>query len=232
MTRRGRKGRPHATRSPLGLRLLLPVSCLGCDQESDWICDTCRKNLEQPRPNQCVACGKAGRDGLCARCRTNLKVDGVTCMLAYRDPAVRRLIYAVKFGGAIDGLTFFATVYGSRLLRHLPDADWCVCPIPLSRERVRERGFNQALVLSEQLGWPFEIRELLVRQRHTRPQAELDGQDRARNVRGAFRVTDRVPPLVLLVDDVITTGATLRAAAGCLRRAGAKTIWAVTIAHG
>ncbi len=115
------------------------------------------------------------------------------------------------------------------------DDDYVVVPIPLSVERLRQRGFNQAGLLSHNLAEQGQctIWTDLIRIRTTAAQAELGLKERQRNVRGAFRVSKRpAPKRVVLVDDVVTTGATLTQACRALKKAGTEEVWAVTIAHG
>lgn len=225
----------HRPGNGLLARLFLPIECLGCGKETDWVCADCQRELVITRPTICVICGKAGLDGLCDRCRTETGLAGVVSLLPYRYPPVQRLVRAVKFAGQFDGLLFFTEAFGRKILKRIPDDSWTLAPVPLSKERQRQRGFNQAQLLAEHLSknsqWP--IWRGLKRTRHTAAQAELSAKERAKNMRGAFIVEGgTAPELVILVDDVITTGSTICAAARALKKAGSKTIWAVTIAHG
>lgn len=111
-------------------------------------------------------------------------------------------------------------------------------PVPLHQRRRRTRGFNQSELLAEYLGLYFRIpivKQALMRIKNTRPQIELENDEERRiNISGAFAVTDREAvknKTAILVDDVVTSGATLREAAQTLRRAGARTVWAVAIAR-
>lgn len=111
---------------------------------------------------------------------------------------------------------------------HLPRPDALV-PVPLHRGRLRSRGYDQALELARPLGHRLGvpvIDEVLRRQRPTAPQSRLDAAKRRRNLRGAFKLARNavLPGHVVLVDDVMTTGATLHAAANVLRRAGVQRI--------
>jgi len=145
------------------------------------------------------------------------------------------MVLALKYQGRISLAPFLAENMGTELLRrpeHLP-ADLIV-PVPLHPVRLRERTFNQAELLaralSKKLAVPCES-DLLIRCRSTRPQAELNRQERTRNVRGAFdlRGEARVKGLrILLVDDVFTTGSTAEACARLLKSAGARTVVVVT----
>lgn len=110
-------------------------------------------------------------------------------------------------------------------------------PVPLHRRRERERGYNQALLLSRRLerAWGVPVAAgVLVRRGITAPQADLDAPARRRNVRGAFAVTNPEAIFgrhVVLVDDVLTTGATAGECARCLLRAGASTVGVLTVAR-
>jgi ComF family protein len=117
---------------------------------------------------------------------------------------------------------------------HLP-AD-VIVPVPLHTRRLRERGYNQAALLSTELGKRVGLPVLenaLIRIRDTSPQVDLSAEERKQNVRGAFhcpddQLTDRS---VLLVDDVYTTGATLESCSLALKRQGVRTVWALTLAR-
>ncbi len=217
-------------------QLLLPIECLACRQEGQWICQPCRNQLTITPAAICAICGKAGENGICLKCSQQTGVDGIVCLFNYRQTAIKRLVKNVKFGGQTDAARFFVRCYGNELVRRLPHPIAALAPIPLSKERHRERGFNQAQVLASELAVRIdgEIWDGLVRCRATAAQAELNREARRENVKNAFalKADSNTPESVILVDDVVTTGSTLGAAARVLRKSGCKTIWAVTIAHG
>jgi len=111
-------------------------------------------------------------------------------------------------------------------------------PVPLHRQRLRQRGFNQALILAHGISERFSVPLLydnLTRLRSTRPQVELSGHERTENVKGAFglaRPSEVRDKRILLIDDVFTTGATMNSCAKVLRRAGAKDVVALAVARG
>jgi ComF family protein len=121
-------------------------------------------------------------------------------------------------------------------IRMLTDID-VVMPVPLHPQRLRQRGFNQALLLAHGMSIRFGITldpNNLIRVRPTRPQVELSGQERIKNVAGAFGI--RSPEIilnkhVLLIDDVYTTGATMNECAGVLKKAGADQVTVCTLAR-
>ena len=213
---------------------ILPINCLGCAEESDWICGECRKTLRLHNPELCF-CGKAADDGLCDKHRTELGLDGLTTLWPYKEPAVRELIGAIKYRGLTDGVTWLSENYQRPVLARLPRGEWVVTAIPLSKDRQRSRGFNQSELIGRALAEPvYDYRSLLVRTRDTQPQAKLNRLKRHKNVARAFkmRLHSELPDQVILIDDVITTGSTLAACAKVLRKAGVQKIWALTIAHG
>lgn len=142
-------------------------------------------------------------------------------------PPVDLLVKHLKFGAQLPLAAAFASVLLERLRRRLPGNIDMVMPVPLSAERLAERGFNQALEiarpLARALGLPLAATACL-RVRDTVPQSTLALPERQGNMRGAFAVCERAAIAgrqILVIDDVMTTGHTLDALAACLKRHGA-----------
>jgi ComF family protein len=211
---------------------VLPSLCPGCGVGADplrLLCEPCRASI----PRLSIP--------LCARC---LAREGhpVGC-LAHPDHAVwSAWVYDERAALVVQALKYqdrprLAESLGAELAHALPtalDAD-AIVELPLHRARERERGYNQAARLADALSFSIGVPRLpraVARVRATRPQARLGARARRRNVAGAFRV-ERPDCMkgrrVLVVDDVMTTGATLEACLGALARAGAHPI-GVTLA--
>lgn len=161
-----------------------------------------------------------------------------TVLLSYGDPVVRAAVHEAKYHGSEHALALLAKVL-AEYLREGEDAKLGkvrIVPIPLSRERERERRFNQAHEVvaraAKELGMDVEA-DLLVRLRDTVSQVSLPRERREENMRGAFAAARSADPSCsyILVDDVVTTGATLQAAIDALIEAGAKHIIPLALTH-
>ena len=237
-------------------QLLLPAECLLCRALLSFrdchrvVCDVCRHRWRPVRAPWCGRCAQP--EPLFGRCR--LCADWPAALVRARtavwlDAGARDAVHALKYGG----LPRIAADLASAMVSlDLPgrEAAWLV-PVPLGPGRLRERGYNQSERLARALSrrWNRPVVELLARTRDTVTQTALTPEARLANVAGAFALrtgdcglrsdggkfksTIRNPqsaierPLVL-VDDVLTTGATLAEAARALERAGARTVLAVT----
>lgn len=213
------------------LRSLLASRCLVCREpgaDSRHLCACCSAALPW-MPHACSRCAQplVSADPVCGRClRRAPPLDTVIAAFDYRFP-VDRLLPRFKFhrdlaAGALLGTCLARATAGVAR----PDA---LVPVPLHVARLRERGYDQALELARVLArlHALPLRpDLLQRIRATAPQSRLDAKARRRNLRRAFAAASsaEVPAHVVLVDDVMTTGATLHAAAHALRRAGVRRV--------
>jgi ComF family protein len=178
----------------------------------------------------CACCGRQLEDGVrtCPACaERSLPLAQVRAPLRYAEPT-STLIHQMKYEGFFALAAPLAEFMVIAWPRWEPAVDLLV-PIPLHGRRQRRRGYNQSALLAHHLGRAVGVpvdAGALQRDRHTRPQVELNPQERQENVRGAFsaqpaRVSGRV---VLLIDDVFTTGATMSAAAEALIDVGARAV--------
>jgi ComF family protein len=206
---------------------VFPPRCLLCGApgaENRDLCDGCAADL--PRNRVC-----------CARCALPLKTAAALCgECIKREPPFAATFAPFEYAHPLDlllvRLKFSRNLAAGRVLVQLAldalaecevSVPQAIVPVPLHRDRLRERGYNQALELARPLAAALGVpmRELLVRRRATTPQSDLDAAVRRRNVRGAFDpIAEELPAHVALVDDVMTTGTTIRECARVLRRAG------------
>lgn len=213
------------------LGALWPARCLACGERGQRgrdVCDACAKALPWSR----IACPTCALPlpipvPACGAClRRSPPLNAVHAAFVYARP-LDRLLPRFKFHGDLAaGRLLGQWMVDAFIALPRPGA---VIPVPLHRTRLRDRGYDQALELAKPIARAFAlplVRDALLRHRPTAPQSELDARARRRNVRNAFAVADRLrlPAHVVLVDDVMTTGATLHAAAKALRRAGVQRI--------
>lgn len=191
----------------------------------------------------CRGCGapfehEIGENAECGACLSNpLGLDEVRAAAVY-DDATHKLIVGLKHGDRTD-LTPLLGGWLKRTASHLLTSKTVVVPVPLHSRRLFHRRYNQSGLLAKfiaQAAGSVFAPQLIVRHRHTRPQQSLSADARQRNVSGAFvvpreKMKDIQGANILLVDDVLTTGATLKACGRALRGAGADQIRAVVLAR-
>lgn len=204
-------------------------SCFVCRGGARGIlCGACETELPQLPAELCPRCALASPGGaVCGRCLSQPPhYDATVAALAYAFPA-DVLVHALKFRGELA----LAPLLGELVLQKIQNQSVdCVVPVPLSPQRLRGRGYNQAVEIARHVKPKQLDISLCVRSRDTPPQTDLSIDERRRNVRGAFRCTrDLAGARVALVDDVMTTGATLDELAATLKRAGAARVvnWVV-----
>ncbi|MBI4132447.1 MAG: ComF family protein [Candidatus Sungbacteria bacterium] len=222
------------------LDLVFPKYCAGCGTEGSFCCAACRLRLITRVP-ACPVCGRRNFTGiLCDACSERLPLRRFLAPFSYRDPLVRELIHAYKYRGARELSAFFADELASFFSAYAirPPGPALLVPIPLHRSRERERGFNQARLLANDLGkrLGLPVADALRRMRANEPQVSTDSfKKRYANVAGVFRVADQAAVAgrtAILIDDVSTSGATLGEAARVLRKADCRTVWGAVIAKG
>lgn len=216
--------------------LLFPdgVKCIVCGREMHesryGICDKCKLELNE---NFCSRCGrhKVGIGDFCAECaRRSVDFDEARSSVNYVG-AARDIVRRLKFGGA----RYLAGAMSEYMLDTLMFTDWeydCFTFVPMESKRKRKRGYNQAQALAEAVSskTTTPCYPLLEKIKSTPNQARLGREERLKNPVGAFKAVGNVPNHVVLVDDVMTTGATASECAKILKRNGAKIVYLLTFA--
>lgn len=229
-----------------GVDLLFPWSCFACGADAgEPICEACLAGVHWMSGGaSCPRCGlpyASGPDHPCARCTRHPPAFGSVRAVARYEPRseaedpLGRAIRAFKYGERRGVGRFLGRLLAERCPFDAAEYD-VIVPIPLDLHRLRDRGFNQAMVLARALSRRFSrpIVRLLRRTRSTVPQVGLDERTRRANLRRAFGVDDPVAARgrrILLVDDVVTTGTTVEACARALLSAGAKSADVVALAR-
>ena len=213
------------------LDLLFPPRCAACGSVGWPLCGPCTDRVAVITPPWCERCGRPWEEPLlsCVDCPPK-PIDAARSPFLYEGP-LARAIKGMKFSGWHALGSHLAGAMAEVAGELLP-ADM-VTWVPLSRRRRARRGFDQAEVVARALGARLDVpvRPLLRRTRDTSAQARKGGAERRRALEGAFVAREDVGGRILLVDDVLTTGATAAASARTLRRAGAARVSVLTAAR-
>lgn len=214
-----------------------PPVCAVCGSPGHPLCLNCREKIQFISGKVCSVCGAPihGNMEICYDCDKKRPVYDAMRNLAFYGGVIRECVHALKYQNNRSLGKYF-----SELLLPVVDKEtWqidIVVPVPLSRERYKERGYNQAAAIAHPLAlglgkryFPFGLEQV----KDTRSQVGLSAEERRLNVVGAF---EAIPELVnrkniLLVDDVMTTGATMESSAKALKCAGSGDVYCITIAR-
>ena len=231
------------------LDLVYPRTCVGCLQRVDapqgYLCHDCIAGnlfITLPFCERCgfPVCGRIDHAYTCNQCVEHPPVFDQACSAVRYEGVLREAIHAFKYQQAVwlqeDLVDFLEALYHAHCGTNTFDA---VVPVPLHRRRHRNRGFNQAELLAKSLAKRINtpiILKKLVRIRYTESQTRLSAPARLQNLKGAFAVKEATDlagiKQVILVDDVMTTGATISECARALKRAGVERVVALTLARG
>ncbi|NTW67273.1 MAG: ComF family protein [Nitrospirae bacterium] len=231
------------------LDLLLPAPCSFCrapvaDSGIPRFCSQCWLELSPVQGPVCPCCGRpfGSQESLahspeheCLTCRTDPPHFDQALAAGLFEGPLREAIHVYKYR-PVRSLGKHLAAWMAEQVRMTVHLDLTM-PVPLHRKRLRQRGFNQALILAHGISERFSVPLLydnLMRLRSTRPQVELSGPERRSNVKGAFglvRPAEVRDKRILLIDDVFTTGATMNECAKVLKEAGAASVTVLTLAR-
>jgi competence protein ComFC len=174
--------------------------------------------------------------GVCLKCKKETGVKIATAACYYKEGPARDLVNALKFEGKYEVANVIANVITSIINSKSLITQDCtyVVPIPLDKKRYRERGYNQSLLIAKELAKQIglEVIDILTKELR-RPQVGLTKKERKKNIEGAFgaKLGKQLPKSVILIDDVITTGSTIKEAVKVLKRAGIKEVRVISFSR-
>ena len=223
------------------ITFLYPAQCRVCNarlglEAVPYMCDACWQAIQFVEPPWCDICGLPDVEELCDECATNPPRYGKLRTIAFYEAALQQAIHLFKF----QKKKVLAKPLIQLITTHMP-ADCSVAeydfilPVPIHKKRTRERGFNQATLLANGIaaGVPV-VTDVLIRHLNTSPQSSLDREARQTNIIGAFELRREEvirDKRLLLIDDVFTTGATIREAVKVLWNADPAEIDVLTLAR-
>ena len=214
------------------LDLIYPKKCLECKTSVEYICSKCLKKVRKAI-SICLVCNRPSLNGRThKKCKRPHTLDQLISGWKY-EGVIRKALLALKYKYVTDVAEELITKYLKELKTPVPKKAILV-PIPMHPKRKKWRGFNQAeelgKIITKKLDWDY-IPDLLIRTRYTKPQTELKGEARKKNVVGVFKVNPdyRDCNNIILFDDVTTTGSTLKEAGKILKMKGVKKVKGFTI---
>lgn len=228
------------------LDTLFPKKCAGCKKVGGFLCQDCISNILQGEL-VCPICEDSAVGGQTHPiCRKRFSLDGLWSLGVYQHP-LKGAIQNLKYKGVkelVDILIDVTIEYWAKYQPFVLDqikkdagANWAVVPVPLYWYRENGRGFNQSSLLAKSLAYKLGLKyaDVLKRTRYTISQAKLNSKQRHSNIKNAFEISPnyQLPTMnsVLLIDDVWTTGSTLRECCWILKHSGIKKVWALTLAR-
>jgi len=229
------------------LDILFPLACLGCGSGLQGMpeiafCQDCLPRVRLLKQPICTVCGMpfeqaTGQNHHCGVCLRKSWYFRQARAAVHYQPPVSEAVRQFKYRASMQGLASFAVLVQQYLAEQPLEKPDLIVPVPLHTKRLRQRGFNQALVLCRKI-FPLDRKKIdphvLARHHWVRPQTGLSGKERRRNVRNAFRVCqpEKIKDKkVLLVDDVFTTGATVNECARILCKSQASAVDVFTFAR-
>lgn len=230
------------------LDFIFPKRCVNCKKQGSYLCENCFIFLSFDVKSLCLICNKASYNGLTHPvCKSRYAIDGCFSALAY-NRTVQKLIYNFKYKPYLTDLKsvlsdlFIDSIIQNenfnKEIKNLPTSlGWVFVPIPLFSSKFRKRGYNQAEILAKELSKRFNLpfQDILKKEKNTISQVGLSNIDRKLNVKDAFKLEASGYRLkarsIFLVDDVVTTGSTLKEAANVLKRNGVKRVIGLTLAR-
>lgn len=227
------------------LDFLFPKKCVGCKKTGSYFCQNCIQDIKQT-DLVCPFCERLSLGGVVhPKCQRKYGLDGLWSLGIY-NPPLKNAIHKLKYRWIkqlSEILVNITLEYWAKYQPFLLDKikkdlgqNWVIVPVPLHISRQNWRGFNQSALLGKALSQKtgLSYQDALLRIRKTKPQVSLKSSDRRQNIKGAFAFTTNynLPTTnCLLIDDVWTTGSTLKECCYVLKRGGAKHVWALTLAR-
>lgn len=221
--------------------MLFPKRCVGCRKNGEYICTDCFATISFDIEKICTVCNKSSLDGKTHPvCVGKYTLDGTLSSVAYKG-IIRKLLYQLKYQPYLTDLIpdlaelMYEALIQNEIFVHLIKEKPILIPIPLSPKRLKKRGYNQAELLTKQLGKRFDLKvfNILKRVKDTKPQYGLKREERLVNIKDAFDISSKISQMgkiAIIVDDVLTTGSTLNEAAKILKKNGFKEVWGVALA--
>lgn len=225
--------------------IVFPKRCVGCKAFGTYLCSNCMSHIEEYQQFVCPVCLKESETGEThLSCKTQLEIDGLASGVVYKG-VVKRLLNRVahkpylSYLSVIVGTIFSEMISQNELFMGTLPQQPIVMVIPLSRQKLKIRGYNQSEMLARSIAKDFNLQIItksIKRTKDTKPQSSLDKSQKFENVLNSFQIDTRYAhsikgKTVLLIDDFASSCATLRECAKVLKQSGARKVYGVVFAY-
>lgn len=228
------------------LDLLFPKKCVGCKADGGYFCTSCIRNIVQGELI-CPFCKKMAVGGQTHPvCKRKYGLEGLWSLGLYKFP-LKNAITGLKYKGLEELASILVDITLEYWVKYQPfildkikqdqGKGWVIVPVPLHWFKENKRGFNQSDIFAKSFTAKLGLTYLdcLIRSRYTKSQTKLKGKDRYKNIKNAFSISANILisqyQNILLIDDVWTTGSTMKECCYVLKRNGAKQVWGITLAR-
>jgi ComF family protein len=225
------------------LEIFFPKFCFRCQREGSYLCQDCLATLDILENTFCL-CEKPSRLPQAGKCRncSFLHIDGLYFAVSYKNSLIKTLVHQFKYEPytkeLANPLASLIITHFNLIQKDFSPERYILIPVPLAKKKLKKRGYNQseeiAKELSKNIGLPL-FTDCLQKEKETPAQMELKKEERLKNIKGAFSVSNLEKiknKKILLIDDIYTTGATMEECARILKHAGAREVWGVAVARG
>jgi ComF family protein len=226
------------------LDLIFPKECFGCRQEGVYLCNSCLLKLEINNRFNCALCHQESILGqICSNCQKSTFIKTIWVVADYNNKILQELIHSLKYQ-YIEEISSILANLAIKFLKHykifeqfdITNENSIIVTVPLHKKRLLIRGFNQSVLIAKKIAEYFQIPliQLIFRQINTHSQIGLDRQARQKNVQNAFSLNNYnnyKNKKIILIDDVVTTGSTLKECAKVLSDNGFREIYSLVIAQ-
>jgi competence protein ComFC len=231
------------------LNYIFPKHCLSCQKKGNYLCNFCSSLIISNKTQHCYKCGFSSLHG--KTCHVHLKknspstLDGLLVSAHYNgNPILKKSIKTMKYKKTHEDISDHLGAILTKTIKPFLNSKptkFILIPVPLHEERLKERGFNQAKMLSKKVIQKINSDhcqllttnyKLLTRTKNTLQQASTSSrQERFKNLKNAFQTSRKLNPnaIYILIDDVSTTGTTLEECCKTLKKAGARTVWGLVL---
>lgn len=226
------------------LDYVFPKRCVVCKKAGSYLCENCFINLSFDVSNLCLVCNKPSYNSFThPKCKSKYSIDGCFASLVFNKTA-QKLIYNFKYKPfltdvkeSLGNLFYESIIQNENFNKLMADGEWLMVPIPLSNAKLKKRGYNQSEILAKELSnkFGFPVKNLLKKVKDTNTQVGKSNTERKLNIKNAFELLNLKSSIlgqnIFLVDDVVTTGSTLKEAANILKRNGVKRVIGLALAR-